>query len=152
MYSIPHWNFIPLVKTAKRAREEVTHLSLRLPPSPLRSLQVHNDLFPIIQMRREQASSQLAQDCLTALVLSGLTDAQIFDHCLTLICSAHDPVAYTASFVCLMLAENIAVQDRLRIEIFEALGARQDLTLDDVTGIKYLNQVSPFSSSSAIPE
>jgi hypothetical protein len=25
MYSIPHWDFIPLVKTAKRVRHEVTH-------------------------------------------------------------------------------------------------------------------------------
>jgi hypothetical protein len=56
-------------------------------------------------------------------------------------CLAHDPVAYTASFICLSLAENIAVQDRLRTEIFEALGARQDVSLEDVTGIKYLNQV-----------
>lgn len=98
-------------------------------------------------MRREglqdsQTSLHLPQDCLTALILSGLTDAQIFDHCLTLMCLAHDPVAYTASFVCFLLAQNISVQDRLRAEIFEALGVRQDLTLDDVTGIKYLNQVS----------
>jgi cytochrome P450 len=75
------------------------------------------------------------------LITSGLTDTQIFDHILTLICSSHDPVAYTASFVCLLLAENPSVQDRLRAEIFETLGSREELTVDDITGIKYLNQV-----------
>lgn len=85
--------------------------------------------------------SVIPRDCLTTLIQSGLEDSQIFDHLLTLMCSAHDPVAYTAAFACLLLADNPSVQDRLRAEIFEALGSRDSLTVDDIVGIKYLNQV-----------
>jgi cytochrome P450 len=112
-------------------------------------IQTRRLLLQSVEANREL--SQPPQDCLTMLIRSGLTDAQIFDHILTLICSSHDPVAYTASFVCLLLAENPSVQDRLRSEIFETLGSREELTVEDVTEIKYLNQVSlpSFSSSSS---
>ncbi len=132
MYSIPHWDFIPLVKTAKRVRKEV-----------------YKDIFPFIQQRREPPSTsppQQTSDCLTTLIASGLNDTQIFDHIFTLMCSAHDTVAYTASFVCYLLAENLAVQDRLRCEILESVGYKQELTFEDVVGIKYLNQVISYSA------
>ena len=59
-----------------------------------------------------------------------------------MMCSAHDSVAYTASFVCFLLAENPLIQERLRCEIFEVLGHRKEVKAEEVSGIRYLNQVS----------
>jgi len=77
-------------------------------------------------------------DCLTAMITENMNQTDMADHFVTLICAGHDTTAYFSSYLCLLLAQNPEVQEKLYDEI-KTTG--EEITPDDVTELKYLQEV-----------
>ena len=126
IFSIPNWSFIPWVKDVQSCRVEVW-----------------KDIQKIIADRKEAiaAGEEARDDCITAMLNNNMTEKEMIDHAVTLICAGHDTTAYFASYICLVLAENPECQEKLRNIILAQLGDRADVTPDDIAQMPYLHQV-----------
>jgi cytochrome P450 len=124
---LPMWNIIPWVKLISTARETVL-----------------NDFRKIVHERRGKMSRGEVpelDDCLTAMINENLEEKDMADHFVTLICAGHDTTAYFSSYMCLLLAQNPAAQDKLYEEITSAMQGRDEVTADDVVELKYMQKV-----------
>eukprot|EP01034_Spumella_vulgaris_P040831 gene40831-50526_t len=124
---LPTWNIIPWVKLISTAREIVL-----------------NDFHNIVQERKTKilkGESPALDDCLTAMITEKMNEKDMADHFVTLICAGHDTTAYFSSYMCLLLAQNPAVQDKLYEEVTSALQGRDEITADDVVELKYMQKV-----------
>jgi hypothetical protein len=59
-----------------------------------------------------------------------MSDREIVDHIFSLLCASLSGTANIASFMCLLLAQNQSVQEKLRNEIFMTTGQPLSLSLD----------------------
>ena len=127
MFSCPIFDFIPWVKHAKMCRTEVW-----------------KDIQKIVTERKKviAAGEEPRDDCITAMLNNDMSETDMIDHTVTLICAGHDTTAYFASYACSLLAENQECQDKLREIIFAQIGDRTDITPDDIAQMPYLHQVS----------
>jgi len=80
-------------------------------------------------------------DCLTAMITAKLSDQDMDDHLMTLICAGHDTTAYFTSYLCFLLATHQDAQDKLRKEIIDAIGNRSAVTADELVEMKYLQMI-----------
>lgn len=80
-------------------------------------------------------------DCLTAMLRENLSEKDLLDHVMTLVCAGHDTTAFFSSFMCLLLAQNPDAQDKLRDEINRVLGDRDEVTIEHVSELKYMQKV-----------
>jgi PHYB activation tagged suppressor 1 len=126
LFSIPNWSFIPLVKGIRKCREEVW-----------------KDIAKIVDDRKKviAAGEEPHDDCITAMLNNDMSEKDMIDHAVTLICAGHDTTAYFASYICLLLAEHQDCQDKLREIIFAQLDDRTDISPDDIASMPYLHQV-----------
>ena len=53
-------------------------------------------------------------DCLSAMIRDNMSDVDVIDHMVTLICAGHDTTAFFASYMCLLLAQHPDCQELLR--------------------------------------
>jgi cytochrome P450 len=115
-----------MVKQAQRCREEVW-----------------KDFQKIIVDRKKDiaAGAEPVDDCITAMLNNNMSEKEMIDHTVTLVCAGHDTTAYFASYVCLLLAENPDAQEKLREHIFAQIGDRNDISPDDIAQMPFLHQV-----------
>jgi cytochrome P450 len=127
MFSAPIFSFIPWVKQAETCRSEVW-----------------KDIQAIIVDRKKAiaAGEEPADDCITAMLNNNLSEKDMIDHTVTLICAGHDTTAFFSSYVCLLLAENPDCQEKLRALIYDQVGDRNDITADDISKMTYLHEVT----------
>ncbi len=124
---LPMWNIIPWVKLISTARTTVL-----------------SDFHQIVSERKAQmARGECPEldDCLTAMINENMNERDMADHFVTLICAGHDTTAFFSSYMCMLLAQNPAVQDKLYEEIREALQGRDEITADDCVEMKYMQKV-----------
>jgi cytochrome P450 len=124
---LPMWNIIPWVRMISTARGVVLR-----------------DYHKIVNERREKMARGECKDlddCLTAMINDSMNEKDMADHFVTLICAGHDTTAYFGSYMCLLLAQNPAVQDKLYEEVRGALQGRAEITADDVAELKYMQKV-----------
>lgn len=126
MFSAPIFSFIPWVKQAEKCRAEVW-----------------KDIQTIIVDRKKAiaAGEEPADDCITAMLNNNMSEKDMIDHAVTLICAGHDTTAFFSSYVCLLLAENPDCQEKLREDIVALLGDSNDISADDISKLTYLHQV-----------
>lgn len=120
---VPMWSFIPWVKLIKTARASVL-----------------SDFHSIVADRRALMAKGDCEfdDCLTAMIAENMDETDMADHFVTLICAGHDTTAYFSSYMCLLLAQNPEVQEKLYEEIRHT---GEEITPDDVMELKYLQKV-----------
>jgi cytochrome P450 len=128
-FSIPNWSFIPIIKFLNNVR-----------------YQIWNDMKPLVEARRlkianNTCSPEESDDCITAMIQNNMSDKDMQDHLVTLICAGHDTTAFFSSYLCLILAENPDCQDKLRLEVERQLNGRNEITGDDINEMKFLHQV-----------
>ena len=97
-----------------------------------------------VEQRRKMMANNECQDLddpLTAMIRENMPEKDVLDHVMTLVCAGHDTTAYFSAFMVLLLAENPSVQDQLRKEIIDVVGNREDVTMEDLGELKYLQKV-----------
>jgi cytochrome P450 len=99
--------------------------------------------WPVLEERRQAIAKgeDVPTDPLTAMVRDNLSDEDIADHLVTLVCAGHDTTAFFSAYTTLLLAQNPKVQEKLREEIEQVVGDREEITLDDIDKMGYLRKV-----------
>jgi cytochrome P450 len=123
---LPPYDFMPPVKYCKVSTKKII------------------DFFrPFLDARKARidAGETVEDDILTALLTNNLSDKDIQDHVVTLMCAGHDTTAFFSSYLCFLLATNEDCQEKLRQEIYEAVGDKEEITADDCVEMKYLQKV-----------
>jgi cytochrome P450 len=137
---IPMWGFIPWVQLVKNTRSE----TLR----PFGTIVAARK--KLLAKKRAAAAAEGAvyeveeqyDDCLTAMLSDeSMSEKDMCDHFTTLVCAGHDTTAYFASYMCYLLSLHPVVQDKLVSEIQLHFQAREEVTADDITSLKYLTMV-----------
>mmetsp|Transcript_27996 Transcript_27996/g.39831 ORF Transcript_27996/g.39831 Transcript_27996/m.39831 type:complete len:475 (-) Transcript_27996:262-1686(-) len=125
---LPMWKIIPWVRMIYEGRDNIL-----------------NDFRGIVELRKSELKKNPSlpiDDCLSAMLRENMSEKNMADHYVTLICAGHDTTSYFSSYMCYLLGNHPAVQDRLLQEIRDRLpDASKDITVDDVAELKYLNQV-----------
>lgn len=127
LLGLPMWDVIPMTKTIKEVRSEIW-----------------KDMKPVLEERRaalERGECLDVDDCLSAMINEKMSDTEVIDHMVTLICAGHDTTAFFSAYLCLLLAQNPSCQEQLRAEVLNLCGHKDDITADDVTAMKYLQKV-----------
>jgi cytochrome P450 len=81
-------------------------------------------------------------NCLEQMVIDNISEKEINEHIVTLLCAGHDTTAFFSCYCCYMLAKHPDVQDKLRAEIVAQMGDRSTITEDDIAELKYFRKVS----------
>jgi cytochrome P450 len=123
---LPPYDFMPPVKYCREATKDIYEFFL-----------------PFLNARKARidAGETVEDDILTALLTNNLSQKDIQDHVVTLMCAGHDTTAFFTSYLCYLLATNEDSQEKLRQEIFDTVGDRQEITPDDCVELKYLQKV-----------
>ena len=125
--NLPMWDIFPLVQDIKHVRKSIWE-----------------DMKPVLEERRaalERGEMTDIDDCLSAMINEKMSNDDVIDHMVTLICAGHDTTAYCSAYLCMLLAQHPACQETLRAEINTVLGTRVKIDADDVTAMKYLQKV-----------
>lgn len=80
-------------------------------------------------------------DPLTAMLKDGLTNEDIDDHIMTLVCAGHDTTAFFCAYVMYLLAKYPEVQEKLRLEVQAVMQGREEVQGDDLNKFVYMRQV-----------
>jgi cytochrome P450 len=97
-----------------------------------------------IQRRQAELAAGTAEDiddCLSAVIREKMSDKDVIDHVMTLVCAGHDTTAFFSAFMMLLLAQHPEIQERVRAEIFEKMGDKQEISMEDVAELKFLQKV-----------
>lgn len=103
---------------------------------------VWDDLFkPIADQRRVliESGTPTPDDPLDLMLRGNMTEKDIADHIITLICAGHDTTSFLCSYMLYLMGQNPVCQQNLREEIFKVLGTREIVTADDLLELKYLH-------------
>lgn len=125
---IPMWKWLPPVKEMCNVRDRFWADTKRI----------------IIDERRrmyEKGEDGHLDDCLTAMFKENMDEQTMNDHMITLLSAGHDTTAYFGSYMTMLLAQHPDVQEKVRNELKDVVGSRQEITADDVTNMKYLTKV-----------
>jgi len=111
--------------------------ALIVPPKIMEIMQ------PVVEARRKaMASGEISDDqlddCLTAMVREQMSDKDIKDHIVTLICAGHDTTAFFSAYMCILLAQNPEFQDKLRAEVLATFAGREEIEVEDIYGMPNL--------------
>mmetsp|Transcript_24681 Transcript_24681/g.33862 ORF Transcript_24681/g.33862 Transcript_24681/m.33862 type:complete len:248 (+) Transcript_24681:1-744(+) len=101
------------------------------------------DFRRLFNDRKELVESGASEidDALGAMVREDMSLKDVEDHFVTLVCAGHDTTAFFTSYMCYLLAAHPEKQEKLWEEINSVLDGQQDITMDSITELKYLNQV-----------
>jgi cytochrome P450 len=98
------------------------------------------DMAPVIAKRRTEikAGTNKIDDCLTVMLEENMSEKEIKDHMITLICAGHDTTAYFSAFFVYMMGKHPEIQEKVRKEINTVMGNRSEVTGDDIYNMKYM--------------
>merc|ERR1711871_1507040 len=125
--NLPMWDIFPQVQHIKHVRRTMWE-----------------DMKPVLEERKAalaRGESTDIDDCLSAMINENMSDKDVVDHMVTLICAGHDTTAFFSAYLCMLLAQHPACQETLRAEINSVVGTRDEVTADDVSSMKYLQKV-----------
>lgn len=102
--------------------------------------------LPLVNERRKllenkEFTDDICDDCLSQMVKDNLSDKDIQEHMMTLLCAGHDTTAYFTAYCLYLLAQHVDAQDKLRDEIFKVVGDREEVTPDDIAQMPYMKCV-----------
>jgi cytochrome P450 len=128
---LPMWDIFPAVRTLKQNRDALW-----------------KELRVIVQKRKDDMLQRArdgieepVDDCLTVMIQEDMPEIDMRDHLITLLSAGHDTTAYFTAYLCYLLGGNKDVQVKLREHIRNQLKGRSEITADDVTEMKYLQNV-----------
>ena len=58
-------------------------------------------------------------DCLSTMISENMSNKDVIDHMVTLICAGHDTTAFFSSYMCLLLAQHPSCQEILRYNLYK---------------------------------
>ena len=90
-----------------------------------------------------KAGEEPIDDCLSVLMNpeNKMTEDDMSDHIITMLCAGHDTTAYFSSYTAYLLAQHPETQEKLRAEIQDILKDRTEITEKDISTMTYLNKV-----------
>jgi cytochrome P450 len=127
LFGLPTFSFLPHVKSLDRCLMEV-----------------RKEFDMAVNNRRKEIADGAPErdDCLQAMLNDKeMTEKDMFDHFVTLICAGHDTSAYFSSYVVHVLTLYPEVQEKLRGEIQAHFKGRTEVTPDDILELPYLAKV-----------
>jgi cytochrome P450 len=80
-------------------------------------------------------------DLLGVMIQENMSEQEVFDHFITLICAGHDTTAFFSSYMSYLLSLHQDVQDKVYNEIIEKVGYEGEITADHVVEMKYMAKV-----------
>mmetsp|Transcript_24867 Transcript_24867/g.36680 ORF Transcript_24867/g.36680 Transcript_24867/m.36680 type:complete len:499 (-) Transcript_24867:328-1824(-) len=80
-------------------------------------------------------------DLLGGMIANNMDDEEIVNCLFSLLAAAVHTTSVFSSFLLLLIAENVSVQDRLRQEVYMHLGIDGEATVDRIAGMKYMAAV-----------
>lgn len=125
--NLPMWSIFPTTRIITQVKERMW-----------------TECDKAIKRRRAELAAGTAEDvddCLSAIIRENMSEKDVMDHVMTLVCAGHDTTTYLSAFMVLLLAQHSDVQDRVRAEILEKVGDRQEITMEDLGELKFLQQV-----------
>lgn len=125
--NLPMWEIIPPVKSILTARRAV--------------LDACKDAVATRRQQMRDGQCDDMDDCLTAMIRENMSEEDVLDHVMTLVCAGHDTTAYFSAFLTLLLAEHPDVQEKVRSEMLSVLGDREMITMEDIQKLEYLHKV-----------
>lgn len=102
------------------------------------------EIMNIVDEKRtalKNGTCETPDDCVSQMIVDNLTEKEIFDHMVTLLCAGHDTTAFFSAYMCLLLAQHQDAQDKAYDEIMRVMGDRTEVTADDIKDMVYLRKV-----------
>ena len=93
------------------------------------------------RMALKNGTCDTPDDCVSQMIQDDLSEKEIFEHMVTLLCAGHDTTAFFSSYMSYALAQNPIVQQRAYEEIQRVMGDRTEVTADDIKDMVYLRKV-----------
>lgn len=127
LFGLPTFKFLPLVQTLDKCLFEV-----------------RKEFDMAVTKRRKEIAEGAPErdDCLQAMLNEkDMSEKEMFEHFVTLICAGHDTSAYFSSYVIYVLTLYPEVQDKLRAEIEGHFKGRLEVHPDDILELTYLAKV-----------
>lgn len=98
----------------------------------------------IIATRRKEMADGTwngPEDCVSQMIQDNLSDKDVVDHMVTLLCAGHDTTAFFACYMVHQLAHYPDVQEKLRKEVLDTLGDQENPTADQIKDMAYMRKV-----------
>ena len=127
MFNLPMWSIFPAVQDLHDCKKVF--------------LGACQSAFDDRKTAMERGECDDMDDCLTAMIREKLPQKQVEEHLMTLVCAGHDTTAFFSAFMALVLAQNPDCQDKLRAEILGIVGDKDEITMEDLSKMTYLQKV-----------
>ena len=97
----------------------------------------------IATRRKEMADGTWTgiDDCVSQMIQDNLSDQDVFEHMVTLLCAGHDTTAFFACYMVHQLAHYPDIQDKLRKEVLDTLDGQEEPTADQIKDMPYMRKV-----------
>lgn len=125
--NLPLWPIVPLVQDMHQCKKVF-----------LGACQV---AFDERKAAMERGECNDMDDCLSAMIREKLPQKEVDEHLMTLVCAGHDTTAFFSAFMALLLAQNPDCQEKLRQEILTVVGDKEEITMEDISKMTYLQKV-----------
>lgn len=102
------------------------------------------EIEQIIATRRQEMADGTwtgPEDPVSQMIQDNLSKKDIIDHMITLLCAGHDTTAFFSAYIVYQLAHYPDVQEKLRTEINNSLGDKEDPDADDLKEMVYMRKV-----------
>lgn len=109
----------------------------------LRTSLIDDTMIPLLEKRRRamQNGEERIDDCFQAMIDSDMSQVDMEDHFISMVCAGHDTTTFFSAYMAYMLATHPDVQEKLLQEIETQMGDRTELTNDDVVEMTYMTKV-----------
>ena len=124
---LPMWDIFPDVRKLKY--------------DVMAGLNTHFDELVDKRIAQRQANEETPDDSLEAMLNDQQDRLHMRSQLSTLLCAGHDTTAFFGCYMSFCLAHNQHVQDKVKKEVAEVLGDRDDLKPDDIDKLKYTRMV-----------
>ena len=108
--------------------------------------QLENIIAPLIERSRAASSTTSSKDILSLVLASKeqgerpLTNEEIRNEIVTFVLAGHETTASALTWTWYLLAQHLAVEERMNTEVDQVVGER-DVTFEDLPRLKYTSQV-----------
>ena len=102
------------------------------------------EIMSIVDSKRvalKNGTCDTPDDCVSQMIQDDLSEKEIFEHMVTLLCAGHDTTAFFAAYMCLLFAQHQPEQQKAYEEIQRVMGDRTEVTADDIKDMVYLRKV-----------
>ncbi|CAE7567056.1 cyp516B1, partial [Symbiodinium microadriaticum] len=104
---LPTWRFLPWTRA-------LDHVLDTLRP----------EIMQVVDSKRvalKNGNCDSPDDCVSQMIMDDLSEKEIFDHMVTLLCAGHDTTAFFSAYMCLVLAQHADVQQKAYDEVIAVM-------------------------------